>query len=262
MNLTPLLPAFFAASLAHAGQILSFDFNADAPALPALESFSSGKTIKAAQAFAAEGTIDIFRGPRSGAAILTVEASAAKKQWSAGLRTPLLAVENAERALAKLTLAFDLNASQPRPVRVRIASFGADRKRSGGLEKWVWPPVADSFYRHAMDLAEMSAWEGEFDPAAPFIQVSWEIGSDGPQPWPKADAQFIRVDNVSLAAPSFYVSAAGSDKSDGRTEATAFQTIKRGVAAAEAGDTVLVMDGVYPLAGGVNFNKSAAPAKN
>ena len=251
----------FTSTTTFAGNLLALDFNAAAPELPAMESFSSVQAAKVATTFAAQGTIDTFRGSRSGAAELTVDASTARKAWSAGLRTPLLAVENAEAALAKLTLAFDLQASAPRPVRVRVASFGADRKRSGGLEKWVYPPVAGSFYRHAVGLPEMTAWEGRFDPTAPFIQISWEIGSDAPQPWPKADGHRVRVDNVSLAAPSFYVSATGSDKADGRTEATAFQTIKKGVAAAEAGDTVLVMDGTYPLGGGVSFTKSGTPTK-
>ena len=155
----------------------------------------------------------------------------------------------------------DLQPSQPRPVRVRIASFGADRKRGGGLEKYVFPPVAGSFYRHSIDLSETSEWEGKFDPAAPFIQVSWEIASDAPQPWPKADGHLIRVDNVSFSSPGFYVSASGSDKADGRTEATAFATIRKGIDTAQAGDTVVVMDGVYPLGGGVSFARSGTAAK-
>ena len=244
-----------------AASVLALDFNGDASVLPAMEAFGSATSVKATPMFSMEGTIDTFRGERSGAAVLTVDATAAKKTWSAGLRTPLLAVATEETALAKLTLSFDLQASQPRPVRVRLASFGADRKRSGGLEKWVYPPVARSFYRHSIDLSEMSASGGRFDPAAPFLQLSWEIASDATQPGPKADRHLIRVDNVSLSAPSFYVSSAGSDKADGRTEATAFQTIQRGLAEAQAGDTVLVMEGVYPLKGGVNFSKSGTPGK-
>ena len=249
------------ASAAFGANVLSLDFNAGSFPLPAMESFSSAKAVVATQTVGAEGTIDAFREMPSGAASLTVDASAARKTWSAGLRTPMLAVENAETALAKLTLAFDLQTSAPRPVRVRVASFDAQRKRSGGLEKWVYPPVADSYYRHSLNLSEMSSWKGKFDPAAPFIQVSWEIASDAPQPWSNAAKLTICVDNVSLSAPSFYVSAQGSDKADGRTEATAFQTIKKGVAAAEAGDTVLVMDGTYPLGGGVSFSKSGTPTK-
>jgi len=241
--------------------MLALDFNGDAAALPAIEAFSSASAVKVTQAFANEGTIDTFRGQRSGATVLTVNASAAKDAWSAGVRTPLLAVENAETALAKLTLSFDLQASQPRPVRVRVASFDPQRKQTGGLEKWVVPPVAGSFYRHSLDLSEMTTWKGKFDPAAPFIQLSWEIASDAPQPWAKGDGLVVRVDNVSFARPGYYVSASGSDKADGRTEATAFLTIKKAVAAAQAGDTVLVMDGVYPLGGGVSFEKSGTPAK-
>ena len=251
---------WLSSAAAFAGNLLALDFNAEAGALPAMESFSSAKAVVATQS-AGEGMIDTFRGMKSGAAALTVDASAARKTWNAGLRTPLLAVENSESALAKLTLAFELQTSAPRPVRVRIASFGADRKQSGGLEAWVYPPVAGSFYRHSMDLSEMKSWKGKFDPAAPFIQLSWEIASDAPQPWSKAAKLTLCVDNVSLAAPSFYVSTTGSDKADGRTEATAFQTIGKGVAAAGAGDTVLVLDGTYPLGGGVSFRKSGTPTK-
>ena len=244
-----------------AANLLALDFNAEAAALPVMESFSSTEAVRTEAMLSAEGTIDTFRASCSKAVALKVDSSAARKAWSAGMRTPLLELGNAETALAKLTLAFDLQASQPRPVRVRIASFSTDRKRSGGLEKWVYPPVVGSFYRHSVELSEMSAWEGKFDPAAPLFQLSWEIASDAPQPWPKADGLLIRVDNVGLNAPSFYVSAAGSDKADGRTETTAFATIKKGVAAAQAGDTVFVMDGVYPLGNGVSFNKSGTPTK-
>lgn len=69
------------------------------------------------------------------------------------------------------------------------------------------------------------------------------------------------MDNVSVGRPGYYVSASGSDKADGRTEATAFKTIKKGIDAAQAGDTVLVMDGVHPLGGGVSFTRSGTPAK-
>ncbi len=244
-----------------AANVLVLDFNGDASALPAMETFGTGGVGQQGRVVDGEGTIDTYRGQRSGAASLAVDASKAKKTWSAGLRTPLLAIENAENALAKLTVAFDLQTSQPRPVLVRLASFGADRKRSGGLEKWVYPPVAGSFYRHSIDLSEMKAWKGKFDPAAPFIQLSWENGSDAPQPWPEADGHVIRVDNISLSAPSYYVSATGYDKGDGRSEATAFATIKRGIEATQAGDTVLVMDGTYALGGGVSIAKSGAPAK-
>ncbi|MGB8170761.1 MAG: c-type cytochrome [Chthoniobacteraceae bacterium] len=264
---TPLALRLFAlfaigglfANTADAANLLALDFNAD-PA-PLMEAFVSSETVKANGAIGKTGTIDTFRGERSGAAVLTVDASAAKTTWSAGMRTPLLAVANAETSLAKLTLSFDLQASQSRPVRVRVASFDAKRKRNGGLEKWVYPPVAGSFYRHSIDLSEMNAWNGVFDPAAPFIQLSWEIAGDAPQPWPEADGLVVRVDNVSFASPSFYVSATGSDKADGHAEATAFATIKKGIDAAQAGDTVLVIDGVYPLGGGVSFTQSGAPAK-
>ena len=171
------------ASAAFGANVLSLDFNAGSFPLPAMESFCSAKAVVATQTVGAEGTIDAFRGMPSGAASLTVDASAAKKPWNASMRTPLLALKNSETVLAKLTLSFDLQTSQPRPVRVRIASFGSDQKQSGGLEAWVYPPVAGSFYRHSMDLSVMKSWKGKFDPAAPFIQLSWEIASDAPQPW-------------------------------------------------------------------------------
>jgi hypothetical protein len=137
--------------------MLALDFNGDAAALPAMESFSSGGAGQMARVVDGEGTIDTFRGERSGAVTLEVNPRKARKAWSAGVRTSLLAVENSETALAKLTVSFDLQASQPRPVRVRVASFDAKRKQTGGLQKWVYPPVAGSFYRHSIDLSEMSA---------------------------------------------------------------------------------------------------------
>ncbi len=259
--LTLILLAWARLSSSYATNILGLDFNGDPLALPAMEAFSSASAVKATQAFANEGTIDTFRGQRSGAVTLNVDPTTAKKTWSAGVRTPLLALKNKETALAKLTLSFHLQTSQPRPVRVRVASFDTQRKQTGGLEKRAYLPVAGSFYRHSLDLSEMTEWKGKFDPAASFIELSWEIASDAPQPWAKGDGLVVRVDNVSFARPGYYVSASGSDKANGRTKATAILTIKKAVAAAQAGDTVLVMDGVFPLGGGVSFEKSGTPAK-
>jgi hypothetical protein len=247
---------FFLPAAASAGSILALDFNAEDTVAP--ESYSTAAEVRAVPSLANEGTIDSFRGAPSRAAKLTIAGGARPPSWSAGLRTPLLAVSPGETALEKLTLAFDLETSTPRPVRVRIASFDAARQCSGGLEGWVYPPVAGSFHRQTIILSEMHPWQGKFDPQAAFIQLSWEVGSDAPQGWSATEEVVVHVDNVSLATPSFYVSATGSDQADGRTEATAFRTIQRGLSAAAAGDTVLVMDGVY--AGGV-MEKSGTPAK-
>ena len=108
---------------------------------------------------------------------LVVTNTATQKNWTASLNSGLRAVKNSESNLGKLTFSFDYSVSSVRPVMVRIESFDAARKRTGGLEKPVYPATANHFLRAAFELSDMNAFgNGAFNPKGTFVQFSFDIG--------------------------------------------------------------------------------------
>lgn len=187
---------------------------------------------------------------------------------SLGLRSatrivsPIVALQNTETNLAKLTLAWMLSSSAARPVTVRVESFDKGKKRTGGLETQVFPAAPDFYQRYAVELSDFKAFgRGKFVPTAPFHRISFLIGGSD---WKGVAKPEIRLDNVQLAKPAFYVSATGNDSNDGRTEKTAFARPQKAVDLAEAGDIIAVMNGTYRPNGAqegiVRFRKPGAPA--
>ncbi|MCS6243846.1 MAG: right-handed parallel beta-helix repeat-containing protein [Opitutus sp.] len=192
------------------------------------------------------GTIDTYRGPRTGALVLR-----AKLQTDAapGARVrvtiPAFPVTTTQTSLANLSLGFDLRVSVLRPVRVFIESVQANGVSTGTLTTVVVPPVIESFYRFTPDLADFKAIAGTFDPRAPAIRVSFEMADDAcPFPLPRGEFSLV-VDNLSYAAPALYVSPQGDNTRDGRTPATALATIQRAVGLALPGDSILLLGGTY-----------------
>ncbi len=165
-----------------------------------------------------------------------------------------LALKNSETNLGKLTLAFSLAAQAATPVTVRVESFDKNKKRTGGLETQIFPPAPNFYQRFALDLDKMKgSGAGKFAPDAPFISFSFQV-----------DGAEIHLDNVQFAKPAYYVSEKGSDKNDGRTEATAFATPQKAVDAAGPGDIIDVMNGTYKPVGVqegiVRIKKAGTPA--
>jgi hypothetical protein len=72
----------------------------------------------------------------------------------------------------------------------------------------------------------------------------------------------LRLDNLTYAAPSYYVHPDGNDGGEGRTADDPFATIQQAVLAAVPGDVILVMEGTYvsaPQQVLVQFNQAGAP---
>jgi hypothetical protein len=211
------------------------------------------------------GTIDVANtSTPSGAALLTVSTAAGGKAGGAGLVSGLLPVSNKETNLAKLTLSFDHSVSSVRPVTVRVESFDANKKRTGGREGVAYPAAPDFYLRSALELSDMKSFgSGAFKPTDPFIKITFHISSL-PGESASGTAKELRVDNVAYASPAFYVSPKGSDTNDGRTEKTAFATPQKAINAAQPGDIVLVMDGTYQphdsQEGVVAFRRAGTPA--
>jgi hypothetical protein len=207
------------------------------------------------------GTIDVAGGREgSGGLLLVVDAAAARGAWKAGLASGPLALKNAETNLGKLTLGFNLSVSAARPVRVRIESFDARRRRTGGLEARVYPAAPDFYQRYALDLSAMeAAGGGAFNPTDPFVGFTFAL--DAADGWAPATRHELRLDNVHYASPAFYVSPGGDDGLDGRTEQTALATPQKAVAAARPGDIILLMEGTWPAGRSpVSFRRGGTPS--
>ena len=209
----------------------------------------------------ADGTIDSYQGkPGPCATLEAMFAGKANESASLMLRATV-AAPNAERDLAKLHLAADVNVEHQMPVMVRVASLDASGKATGTLVGEWLPPCAGSYFRHGIDLSALKKSGGAFDPTAKSFDVSFALSPLNGQ----ASRETMHVDNVSLSAPSFYVGGKGSDSADGKTERTAFATIQKAVDVSGPGDVILVGDGTYKnksSAGVVTFqSKKGAPAR-
>lgn len=218
--------------------LLQFDFNGRNPC-PGM----SGGTVKTV------GTIDVAKSTIASGALLSTAGGA--------LTSGLLPVRASETNLGKLTLSFDHSVSLVRPVTVRIESFDARKKRTGGREGVVYPAAPDFYQRAALELSTMKAFGGgSFKPTDPFVRITFGIAG--------GDAE-LRIDNVAYAAPAYYVSPGGKDTNDGRTEKTAFATPQKAVDSSQPGDIILVMNGTYapgsdPQKGVAFFQRAGAPA--
>lgn len=200
--------------------------------------------IEPAIASAAVGTIvQANTDQASGGLQLSAEIGEVSGTWQALFHSGLLPVTNPEVDPAKLTLAFDLAASIARPVVVRMESFDAQKRRTGGMESTIYPAAPNFHQRFAVDLSDMKpVGGGAFRPTDPFVQLTFVIA--GPD-FPSGATHSLQVDNVSYASPAFYVSPSGSDANDGRTDKTPFEHPQKALDAAKPGDIILLMDGTY-----------------
>lgn len=250
------------------GTLLRFDFDGANPwpkssAYASFMSSASSRDIVGKIGLGAVGTIDAAGSTQpSGGLVWRGEVVRAASGWTAGFSSGRLALRNAETNVGKLTLSFSLSSSMARPVTVRLASLDSRGQRTGGLEATVCPAAPDFHQRYALDLSQMKAsGTGAFSPTAPFVQMAFEIGDA--QGWPVGKHE-LRLDNVHLASPAFYVSAGGSNSNDGRSEQTAFATPQKAVDAAGPGDIIAVMNGTYVSNGAqegvVRFQKAGAPS--
>ena len=186
-----------------------------------------------------QGTAD-----RTGALRLRVNSAAKAESWSGMLRTGLLPVSCPGKDLNKLTLAFDLSVTSARAVRVLIESFNAKHERTGGRKGLVYPASPEDYQRHVLDLGAMkAAGEGEFNTADPLVQISVMIS--GELGWATGAFHQLRLDNLSYAAPAFYVSPNGKDSAGRGSADMPLATINKALELAQAGDIILLMDGTF-----------------
>lgn len=230
--------------LASAGTLLQYDFNAGTPWASASAVASSG--VSASESQANVGTVDAEGTSTKTGAVQMVVAATPAGAWTSELASGRLALTNTETNLGKLTLAFQLSASQARSVKVTVTSYDAAGNWTGARESIVVPAAVDSFQRFAVDLSTMTpSGSGTFNPTAPFVSFNFQTGSA--LGW-AGGASTLRVDNVHYAKPSLYVSSIdGSNNDDGKTEATAFATIQKAFDASQPGDIICLKgDAAHP----------------
>ncbi len=207
---------------------------------------SSNATVLATLNWGRMGTIDVASTyTPSEALVLSVKDSTVAKNWSAAINSGILASKNAESNLGKLTFSFDNWVSTVRPVLVRIESYDANKKRTGGLEKYVYPATVNHFLRSAIELSDMKVYgDGKFNPLDPFVSFSFSIAyAEGLN---SLDNKYeLRIDNVMYASPAFYVSPKGNDNNNGRSEESAFANPQKALDIAKSGDIILLMEGQY-----------------
>ncbi|MFZ4766418.1 MAG: hypothetical protein ACOYMN_15815 [Roseimicrobium sp.] len=241
--------------------MLACDFNAVNP----LWSFSGepkGKATTAVATWEAKaGTIEQQgTAERTGALRLRVNSAAQAQGWSGTLRTGLLPVICPEKDISKLTLALDLSVTSARAVRVLVESFNAQHERTGGREGLIYPASPEDYQRHVLDLGAMkAAGDGEFNATDPLVQISLTISDE--LGWATGAFHQLRLDNLSYAAPAFYVSPTGDDKNVGSISDKPLATVSKALFRAQPGDIILLMDGTFVRQNEVaSFVRAGAPA--
>jgi hypothetical protein len=247
--------AFCTVLNASAGLIIRTDFNREKVWLKDYRvtekwadvcAISNNSEISANVSWGKFGTIDVANTfTPSECLVLLVENPMAAKNWNAAINSGMLASKNTEANLGKLTFSFDNWVSSMHPVVVRIESFDASKKRTGGLEKTVYPATVNYFLRSAFELADLKAFgNGKFNPLDPFVSFSFSIGdAEGTN---SSDGKYeLRIDNVMYATPAFYVSPSGNDNNNGRSEKSAFANSQKAIDVAKPGDIILLMEGQY-----------------
>lgn len=236
----------YATTTCAAGTLLQFDFNEST--WPLTQQAPKERFPKGTLA-GKVGTIDVADSKEPSGGMLLVVDGEPREGWSSSLTSGPLALKNGETNLGNLTLSFNLALTRALPVRVVVESFNDKQERTGGLETMIYPAAADFHQRYAMELSTMkAAGEGRFNPADAFVGFSFELSRAAG--WPGLTHHELRLDNVHYATPAYYVSATGSDSSDGRTEQTAFATPQKAVDTAQPGDIIVLMNGTYGRAEG------------
>lgn len=226
--------------LLRADLLVSDDFSNPATFISVINSSGTNPSCSAAPV----GTIDTYRGERSPALEMQVDFPARLRGASAALATANYPLSNKESLLERLSLGFDLLVTALQPVQVRVMSLNESGAATGKLVTTVYPPVAGAYFRHSLDLHTFTAeGNGAFDPLAPAVRFEFTVrAADLPAGVTK---QTLRLDNLSLASPAYYVSPNGDDTADGRTPKTAFATPNRATRLARPGDVIMLLEGDY-----------------
>lgn len=249
---------FVAAQSSTAATIVAEDFEPGASGVADFKLAAiPANPADASSLLTSDGTIDSYMGKPSHCVTLKMSA----KTSPHGVAIDLRAARSGVTDLSKLSLSADIWTDHVRPIDISIASVDRNGESSGTLLGTLMPPAASAWYRHEFDLSAMKPSQGRFDPTANTFRISIAPSADRSDDPASTE---LRIDNLSLTAPSFYVRERGSDNADGTSEATAFATVQRAIDAAAAGDTIVITDGTYRNSGPAGIamiSKHGSPSK-
>lgn len=253
-----LLSSLVIPGLCLAGPAYITDFDAGLQ-VPKLTAAASPAGTTAVADIAPVGTIDVSGSKTPSSAVRLVVKNSGAADWTGSAVVGPQAVQISETDLRKITLSFMASVSTLQPVTVKIDSVDADGQTTGSATGEVYPAAPNFYQRFALDLSSLKSGDKPFDPKSPQVKISFGVKAE--PGLPKVGAYELRVDNLALSAPGFYVSPTGNDGADGKTEATAFATPQRAVELAGPGDVILLKGGTYNGTGdAVKFVRPGTPA--
>lgn len=238
---------------ASSSTLLSYDFETTrwGTATATVAPFSTTSTTASAGFVNGAGTIDVSgTAVGSYAATLSLTGTAATGLWQISLDSGRLPLTNSQTDLAKLTFSFDLSARETRPLVVQLTSYDTAGNPTGSIQKTVSASAVNSFQRISTELSTFTpVGAGTFSPTAPSVGLTFTVSSL--QGWSGSTGTVLRVDNVNLSKPAYYVSTTGTDTASGLTEASAFRSLQKANSVAQPGDIILVQGGTYTASGEV-----------
>jgi parallel beta-helix repeat protein len=197
------------------------------------------------------GTIDSRWDKPSNALEINVDTSkVTNKFWVSGISTGMInsnGQANCPKGL--FSIQFDLFSNRVLPVTIRVKSFSSSHGSSatGTSERKVYPNVQNTWIHYSLDLDTSKDMNGiGFDPSSPYFEITLEISGNSKDKisWPSKNNNILRLDNIHLSTPKYYVSNWGHDNSNGSFN-TPFKTIQHALNEAVSGDMIVVRGGEY-----------------
>lgn len=225
----------------------STTFNDTNPWPSAFRQTSANIGVPSSGQVATIGTYDLAGNDTRTSAFRLAFTTPASGTWNASVRSNRIAVAPSTFGNEYLTLSFDLWATSTAPVKIAIFTYtDATSVATGKLVTTVYPPVANAYYRHTIDLNEMTAEWGSPNPRLGLVEFGFETANPGAGSagWPYSTANSLRVDNLSFTEPRYFVRPDGDNGGSGTLQQP-LRTIGEAISRATPGDVICLLTGTY-----------------